>query len=50
MNVVSSLAACIVGIVGKSKESVKDIENDIRVREYIDEGLTVINLISEKIL
>ena len=50
MDVVSSPVPYIVGIVTRNKESVKEIENDMRVKAHMDEGLTVINLTSRKIL
>ena len=50
MDVVSSPVPYIVGMVARSKESVSEIENDIRVKAHMDEGLTVINLTSEEIL
>lgn len=39
-----------MGIVARSRESVKELENDPRVKAQMDGGLTVINLTSEKIL
>ena len=50
MDIVSSPVAQIVGIVARSRESVKELENDPRVKAQMDGGLTVINLTSEKIL
>ena len=50
LDVVSSSFPYIIGIIARSKEIVTDIENDVRVRERMDDGLTVINLTSEKIL
>ena len=49
IDVVSSPVPYIVGIVAASEESVKEIENDMRVKAHMDEGLTVINLTSWKI-
>lgn len=49
MDVVSSPVPYIVGIVAASEESIKEIENDMRVKAHMDEGLTVINLTSWKI-
>ena len=45
----SSLVPYIISIVSASEESVKKIENNIRMKAYIDKGLTVINLTSQKI-
>ena len=50
MDVVSSPVPYIVGIVATREEAVKEIENDTRVKAQMDEGLTVVNLTSWKIL
>ena len=50
MDIVSSPVPYIIGIVATNKTGVKKIENDMRVKAHMDEGLTVINLTSEKII